>query len=376
MKKLPIGLQNFKRIIEDGYLYVDKTQQIYDLVDKGALYFLSRPRRFGKSLLLSTLRYIFDGEKELFKGLYIAEQADYDWKKYPVLEFNFASYGYKCEPDKLELAISYDLKNYGRKFGIELPDKHIRIQLNALVKQLSTKYDRVVILIDEYDKPIIDFIMEPEKAKANSDVLAAFFAFIKNLEAQGYLRFLLVTGVSKLGKMSLFSDLNNLSDLTLSSKGLELTGINQAELLTYFDNYIQSTSAHFNTTNEELLENIQSWYGGYSWNGKTKLYNPSSIMSLFTQKRFGSFGFATSTPTFLVKATRNKHINPDDFEQVKVYSTFFNEFSTTELDMAGLLFQAGYLTIKKIEYKRRQPNYLLSYPNKEMYIAFTKNLLE
>ncbi len=376
MKKLPIGLQNFKRIIEDGYLYIDKTRQIYELLDKGALYFLSRPRRFGKSLLLSTLRYIFDGEKDLFKGLYIAEQTDYTWKKHPVLEFNFAACGYKCEPDKLELAISHILQDYGRNFGIELPDTNIRVQLNALVKQLSTKYNRVVILIDEYDKPIIDFIMEPEKAKANSDVLAAFFAFIKSLEAQGYLHFLLVTGVSKCGKMSLFSDLNNLIDLTLSSKEFVLTGITQAELLTYFGSYIQSAAAHFNTTNEELLENIHSWYGGYSWDGKTKQYNPSSIMSFFAQKRFDSFGFAVSTPTFLVKATRNKHINPDDFEQVKVYSIFFNEFSIIEFDMVGLLFQAGYLTIKEIEYKTTVPNYLLGYPNKEMYIAFTKKLLE
>ena len=174
MKELPIGLQNFKEIIESGYLYVDKTRQIYDLIDKGKLYFLSRPRRFGKSLLLSTLRYIFDGEKDLFKGLYIAEQTDYTWKKHPVLEFNFASYGYQCDPDKLKLAISYSLQEYGRKFGIELPDKHIKVQLDTLVEQLSAKYNRVVILIDEYDKPIIDFIMEPEKAKANSDVLAAF----------------------------------------------------------------------------------------------------------------------------------------------------------------------------------------------------------
>jgi len=376
MKELPIGLQNFKEIIESGYLYVDKTRQIYDLIDKGKLYFLSRPRRFGKSLLLSTLRYIFDGEKDLFKGLYIAEQTDYTWKKHPVLEFNFASYGYQCDPDKLKLAISYSLQEYGRKFGIELPDKHIKVQLDTLVEQLSAKYNRVVILIDEYDKPIIDFIMEPEKAKANSDVLAAFFAFIKSLEAQGYLHFLLVTGVSKFGKMSLFSDLNNLRDLTLSPNKLELTGITQAELLTYFGSHILSIAEDFDTTTEELLEHIQSWYGGYSWNGETKLYNPSSIMSFLNHKHFGSFGFATNTPTFLVKATRNKHINPDDFEQIRVHSTFFNEFSIAEPDMAGLLFQAGYLTISKIKYKRMRPDYFLSYPNKEMYIAFTNNLLE
>jgi len=164
MKKLPIGLQNFKEIIEQRCLYVDKTRQIFDLIDKGKLYFLSRPRRFGKSLLLTTLRYIFDGRKDLFEGLYIAEKTDYDWRKHPVLLFNFA-YGYKCESEKLESAISYNLQNYGREFGIELPDKHIHGQLNTLVEQLSIKYGRVVILIDEYDKPIIDFIMEPEKQK-------------------------------------------------------------------------------------------------------------------------------------------------------------------------------------------------------------------
>jgi len=206
-------------------------------------------------------------------------------------------------------------------------------------------------------------------------VLARFFASIKGLESQGYLRFLLVTGVSKFGKMSLFSDLNNLNNLTLSPKGLALTGISQDELLTYFDSYIQSTAAHFKMTNEELLKNIESWYGGYFYDGATKLYNLSSVMSFFDQKCFGSFWFATGTPTFLVKATRNKQINPDDFEEVIVFSTFFNEFTITQPDMAGLLFQAGYLTIKRIELKEYHTEYFLGYPNMEVYRAFTQNLL-
>jgi len=375
MKKLPIGLQNFKEIIERGYLYVDKTRQVFDLIDRGKLYFLSRPRRFGKSMLISILTYIFEGKKELFEGLYIAENTDYNWKAYPVLRFNFR-YGYKCEPDRLEAAISYDLQAYGQKFGIKLPDTIFSIQLNTLVEQLSDKQGRVVILIDEYDKPIIDFIMDTEKAKANSDVLGSFFAAIRGLEAEGHIHFLLVTGVSKFGKMSMFSELNSLNDLTLSPEALNLTGITDDELAVYFDSYIQSTAAHFNMTKEELLKSMSSWYGGYSYDGETKLYNPSSIMSFFAQKRFGSFWFAVGTPTFLVEATRNKSIAPKDFEQVEVGNTFFNEFSVEEFDMVGLLFQAGYLTINRIEYPGIEPHYFLDYPNKEVRVGFTNNLLE
>jgi len=175
MKKLPIGLQNFKEIIEYGYLYVDKTRQIHDLIDKGKLYFLSRPRRFGKSLLLSTLRYIFDGEKDLFEGLYIAGQTDYNWSKHPVLEFNFAAYGHEYNSDELRQSIKQNLQSHGERFDIEIPDMRLADQFRFLVEQISKKHNSVVVLLDEYDKPIVDFLTEPEKAKENRAVLCGSF---------------------------------------------------------------------------------------------------------------------------------------------------------------------------------------------------------
>ncbi len=375
MKKLPIGLQNFKEIIEDGYLYVDKTRQIYELIDKGKLYFLSRPRRFGKSLLLTTLRYIFDGEKDLFEGLYIAEKTDYAWKQHPVLQFNFAEVS--KETSDLEKGISYILQDYAQQYGVEIPDSDIRLQFKFLVKRIAEKYTSVIVLIDEYDKPIIDFLTEPEKAAANRAVLREFFSPLKGLDSQKHLRFLFITGVSKFSKVSLFSDLNNLQDITIDPLGNDLLGITHDELLEYFDNdYIQPVAQHFKTTKENLLKNIKLWYNGYTYDGITKLYNPFSLLNFFAKKRFGNFWFATGTPTFLVETIRDTHINPQELEEVEVNDAFFDKFSLESLDMSGLLFQTGYLTIKRIEYQEYLLKYYLGYPNMEVRRALIHNLLE
>jgi len=376
MKKLPIGLQNFREIIESGYLYVDKTRQIYDLLDKGKLYFLSRPRRFGKSLLLTTLRYIFDGRKDLFEGLYIAEKTDYNWRQHPVLKFNFAAYGHEYESDELKKSISGDLKEHGERFDIKLPDVSIGNQLRFLVKQIAKKHNSVVLLIDEYDKPIVDFFTQPEKAKANRAVLREFFSPLKDLDSEDLLRFLFITGISKFSKVSLFSDLNNLQDLTMSPLGYDLLGITHDELLEYFNDYIQLTTKHFNASNEEILQDIKLWYNGYSYDGITKLYNPFSILNFFSNLRFGNFWFATGTPTFLVETIRDTYIDPQELEEIEVDDTFFDKFSLESLDMSGLLFQTGYLTIKRIEHQGRLPNYFLGYPNMEVYRALIHCLLE
>ena len=375
MKKLPIGLQNFKEIIEHGYLYVDKTQQIYELIDKGKLYFLSRPRRFGKSLLLTTLRYIFDGEKDLFEGLYIAEKTDYQWDKHPVLQFNFAEIG--KETSSLKKGITYILQDYAQQYGVEIPDSDIRLQFKFLVKRIAEKHTSVVVLIDEYDKPIVDFLTAPEKAAANRAVLGEFFSPLKSLDSQGHLHFLFITGVSKFSKVSLFSDLNNLQDLTIDPLAYDLLGITHSELLEYFTkNYIESTAKHLKMSQEELLKGIKLWYNGYSYDVTTKLYNPFSVLSFFAKKYFGNFWFATGTPTFLVETIRDRGINPKDLEEVKVDIDFFDKFSLEDLEMTGLLFQTGYLTIKQIERKGYRANYFLGYPNVEVYHSLTHNLLQ
>ncbi len=376
MKKLPIGLQNFKEIIEYGYLYVDKTRQIYDLVDKGKLYFLSRPRRFGKSLLLTTLRYIFEGEKDLFKGLYIAEKTDYQWETHPVLKFNFAAYGYEYDSDRLRVSIKLDLQKYSEQFDVKLPDVGIADQFRILIQQISQKHNSVVVLLDEYDKPIVDFFTQPEKAKANRAVLREFFSPLKDLDSEQHLRFLFITGVSKFSKVSLFSDLNNLQDLTLSVGGVDLLGITHDELLSYFGEHIEAAASHLNMTNEKLLKGVKLWYNGYSYDGKTKLYNPFSILNFFYDFRFANFWFATGTPTFLVETIRDTYINPQDLEEVEVDDGFFDKFSLEALEMSGLLFQTGYLTIKRVEHEQYQTNYFLGYPNAEVHRAFIHNLLQ
>ncbi len=374
MKKLPIGRQNFEGIIREELLYVDKTRQIHGLLSSGNLYFLSRARRFGKSLLISTFKHIFSGNKDLFKGLHIAEKTDYDWDTYPVLQFNFAAYGHEVE--NLEEAISYQLQEYAQEFDVEVSNVSISLQFQSLVTQLSKKGKAVVILIDEYDKPIVDFLLEIPKARQNQKVLRDFFSPLKDLEAQGHLHFLFITGVSKFSKVSLFSDLNNLTDLTIHPLSHDLLGITHDELLQYFDPYIQRAAQAFEMSVEELLYGVKLWYNGYSFDAQTFLYNPFSILNFFAQNHFGNFWFATGTPTFLVNTIRDRGIDPKELENKEVDSTFFDKFSLKELEMSGLLFQTGYLTIKGTRRKRYETNYFLNYPNIEVRKSFFHNLIQ
>ncbi|MEZ4887508.1 MAG: AAA family ATPase [Chitinophagales bacterium] len=364
MKRLPTGRQNFKEIIERDLIYVDKTLQIYELILEGKLYFLSRPRRFGKSLLLSTLQYIFSGQKELFQNLAIAQKTEYNWESYPILQFDFASYGHRVE--NLEEHLSYEIGEYAKKYELQVPTVSLSLQFKSLVEQIAQKGKPVVVLVDEYDKPIVDFLIEIPKAKANQEVLRDFFSPLKDLEKNGHIQFLFVTGVSKFSKVSLFSDLNNLTDLSISPVAHDLLGITQKELLQYFDPYIQRSAERLQMPKEELLTGIQLWYDGYSFEGNTRLYNPYSLLNFFEQSRFRNFWFATGTPTFLVKSIRNHQIKPSELENKEVPETFFDKFTLENLDIVGLLFQTGYLTIKKTKQKKWEMTYFLGFPNIEV----------
>ena len=374
MKKLPIGLRNFKNIIEQGYLYVDKTKQIYELIDQGQLYFLSRPRRFGKTLLLSTLKEIFKGNKDLFKGLYIAEQTDYTWKPYPILQFNFAKI--ETEPSDLQDSLKRQIQLVGQKFNIKITTKNLMDQVEELVRTVAEKHDPVVFLVDEYDKPIIDFLTKKEAAKANRQILKKFFAPLKALEEQGHIRFLFITGISKFSKVSIFSDLNNLADLTLNPIAVDLLGITNEELTTYFGPHIENAATKLATSTEQLLQGLKLWYDGYSFDGTTFLYNPFSILSFFSNNEFGNFWFATGTPTFLVNLLRDKLVHIEHIEQKEVPNTFFDKFTLEQLDIYNLLFQTGYLTIKSVRRRKWQLVYKLGYPNEEVRQSFLQNLLE
>lgn len=374
MKKLPIGKQGFKSIIEDGYLYVDKTKHLHQLITEGSLYFLSRPRRFGKTLTISVLKEIFKGNQDLFKGLYIAEQTNYDWKSCPVLEFNFAKM--ESEPALFEESLKRELKLLSQDFKVELTAKNLNEQVEELVKQVALQQGGVALLIDEYDKPIIDFLRQKEKADANRKMLKKFFSPLKDLEQKGYLRFLFITGISKFSKVSIFSDLNNLTDLTIDPLGADLVGITNQELLDYFGDFIQHSANTLSMPVSELLEGVKIWYDGYSYDGKTFLYNPFSLLNFFRKSRFGNFWFATGAPTFLVNSLRDKRLKMTEVEGKEVAEMFFDRFTIKDLDIHNLLFQTGYLTIKSTRRRRWQTLYTLNYPNEEVRQSFVHNLIE
>ncbi|MEM7369651.1 MAG: AAA family ATPase [Bacteroidota bacterium] len=374
MKYLPIGRQSFKEIISEDLLYVDKTRQVYELIRRGKLYFFSRPRRFGKSLLISTFRHLFGGEKHLFKELYIGQNTDYNFDTFPVIQFNFAAFGHRVE--NLEEELSNHIHRFATQFEVEIEKTSLATQFRTLIEGISHKDKPVVLLVDEYDKPIVDFLTEPEKARSNQEILKQFFGPLKELEAQEHVRFLFITGVSKFSKVSLFSDLNNLTDLTIHPLAYDLLGITSEELLLYFDDHIQHASESLKMNHEEILHGIKLWYDGYSYDAETHLYNPFSILNFFDQYQFRNFWFATGTPTFLVNSIRNQGINPKELENKEVSNTFFDKFTLEELDMAGLLFQTGYLTIKKIITEGFDSYYVLDYPNSEVRRSMMHNLME
>jgi hypothetical protein len=359
-KILPLSRQNFRKLREDNCIYVDKTQHIYNLCRHGGMYFLSRPRRFGKSLLLSTMAELFMGSKELFTDLWIADK--WDWtKKSPVIHISFLSVSY--EKQGLEAGLKDYLLGIYKKNKIKpIKDDNIKTLLVDLIKKLHDKYGKVIILIDEYDKPIIDYLEfhKMAEAKANHDVLGLFYGALKDLDQ--YIRLLFITGISKFSRVSLFSKLNNLTDLTIHPTYADLVGYTQIELEDNFTDYIDAALEKFSHyTRAELLEKIRLWYNGYSWDGQTRLYNPSGILSFLDTRDFQGFWFQTGTPTFVV----NKILAQGFFqiENVETTISFLNQYSLDNIQLISLLFQTGYLTIKE----KSEDGYLvLSYPNQEV----------
>ncbi len=374
MKELPLGKQNFEEIIHKNLLYIDKTRQVYNLLQKGNLYFLSRPRRFGKSLLIATFRDLFSGKKELFENLWLGRETDYAFERYPVLQFNFAKLGHKVRD--LEARLNRLVLKYADDFNIKLEPTSLSENFTKLVQGISQKGKSVVVLIDEYDKPIIDFITELEQAKKNRNVLRDFFACLKDFEQGGHLHFLFITGVSKFSRVSLFSDLNNLFDLSKSPLANDLLGITQVELEENFQEYIQVLSEKMNLTRAVALKDIKDWYNGYSYDGKTTLYNPFSLLTFFTNFQFGNYWFETATPTFLVELIKKIYVNPKELEHVDVDDFFFSSFQLENLDIVGLLYQTGYLTIKEARHGRRGGQYVLGYPNIEVRLSMMHNLTQ
>ena len=363
IRKYPIDLPSFSKIRNDGYIYVDKTRYIHQLVETGKYYFLSRPSGFGKSLLVDTIAELFSGSKELFEGLWIHDH--WDWEKTsPVIRFSMAQLAY----DKMSLAeaLKSALNRNADRLGIKLLGVNLKDLFIELIEKASVK-GNVVILIDEYDKPIIDYVDDPETMDENRFTMKSFYSILK--DSDNYIRLLFMTGVSQFSQLSIFSDLNNLRNITLVSQYGGLTGITGEELEHYFAPEI----AERQKEDPEILDKIKAWYDGYTWNLKDWVYNPNSILNYFADPdlTFTNFWFNTATPTYLVNHLKRYHIH--DLEEIKIGANDMYYFDPRNTPIGSILFQTGYLTLK-----HRSPSgqvYTLGFPNKEVKISFLDNLL-
>jgi Predicted AAA-ATPase/PD-(D/E)XK nuclease superfamily len=365
-KKLPIGIQDFEKLRKNEFLYVDKTQYAHQLYSGAGYYFLSRPRRFGKSLMISTLKSIFSGQKELFKGLWIEHKIE--WKQFPIIHIPFNEIGV----NELGLTVALDLEfdRIATQNNIPIIKATFSQKFKYLITELGKNTEGVVILIDEYDKPIVDYIDNLDKSLENQNILKDLYSVVKSSDK--YIRFALFTGVSKFSKVSIFSDLNNLDDITFSPKYNAICGYTHQELLENFDDYIHDLSDKNSLSKTETLEQIRLWYNGYSWNGEERVYNPFGTLKLFENQVFLNVWFTTGTPTFLMKFLKDKQLY--DVENTIVSENLFETYTLENLNIIALLFQTGYLTIKE---KIGPPpyEYVLSYPNLEVKQAFLENLL-
>jgi Predicted AAA-ATPase/PD-(D/E)XK nuclease superfamily len=359
MKNLPIGIQTLSEIRANNCIYVDKTHLVHKLATTGKYYFFSRPRRFGKSLLISTLKELYEGNKVLFEGLWIEPQ--WDWSKTnPVVHFSFDDMGYKQVG--LETAITKEVTRWAKHYKIVLTETTYKLQFKELLEKLAAAEGKVVLLVDEYDKPIIDFLEKHEidQAKFNRDILREFYGVVKN--ADKLLKFVFVTGISKFSKVSLFSHLNNLTDITLSKHYAALTGYTQEELEFYFEDYLLDCMESLELSREELLKQMKIWYDGYSWDGKTEVYNPFGTLNFLFDQEFRNHWFSTGSPDFLVKQMR--HLTYYNVENAVVNDRILDKYDIDNLELIPLLFQTGYLTVKKKD--KMTGNMVLDYPNREV----------
>lgn len=360
MKDLPIGVQTFKRIRENNYVYVDKTELVYALAEKiGGSYFLSRPRRFGKSLLVNTFKELFLGNEKLFQGLWIHDKCDWSQTS-PVIHLSFDAIGYRDMG--LDNALLFELKKIAEQQEIALTTTGIQQQFRELLDKLYQKRGKVVLLIDEYDKPIIDYLEKGElpEAKKNQIIMKNFYSVLKSSE--DYLRFVFITGVSKFSKVSIFSDLNHLTDLTLHANYTTLVGYTQEELEFYFEEHLQAVQDSLNVSRDALLAEIKMWYNGYSWDGINRLYNPFGILNFFDQKWFLNFWFTSGMPLFLVKVMKEKGVFNVENSRINIIN--LDKYDIENLELVPLLFQTGYLTVKSVNRQTRE--LLLDYPNNEV----------
>ena len=361
-RMLPIGIQTFRDLRERGCYYVDKTAYMRRLSDEGKHFFLSRPRRFGKSLFLDTLKELFEGNKLLFEGLDILDR--WDWSvRYPVLRLSFGS-GHFKEPDYLHTNFMAQLDAIERQTSVASDYVTGPERFGHLLEMLHGKAGRpVVVLIDEYDKPILDALDTPEIARSNRDYLRGVYAVIKDSDA--HIRFTLITGVSKFSKVNLFSGLNNLTDITIEPEYSAICGYTDLDLDTVFAPELPGLDR----------EAIRDWYNGYSWLGEERVYNPFDILLLFRRRKFDSYWFETGTPAFLVETLFKRQVASVALDSMVGSSDLLSAFDVDYMATEALLFQTGYLTIRGEEDLGGEPLYRLGYPNREVRQSLNRSLL-
>jgi len=361
MKKLPIGIQGFAYLRSEPHYYVDKTPFVKKLVDEGKFYFLSRPRRFGKSLFLDTLRQAFLGKRELFEGLYLED--NWDWqRRYPVIYISFGAGGVENR-EILNKTIESILREHAGQYNIVLKEEIYSKRFYELIRKLSEKHsEQVVVLIDEYDKPILDRIDRPDVAIEIREALKNFYSVLKDADA--YLKFVFITGVSKFSKVSLFSGLNNLRDITIEPEYATICGYTQGEFEEVFSDKLEGIN----------LDDVRQWYNGYQWLGEP-VYNPFDILLYLQSREFRPYWFETGTPTFLIKLLQKERYYIPDLESLEAGETLIGSFDVEKIEPETLLFQTGYLTIKGVKRRGARREYRLGYPNLEVRMSLNDHIL-
>ena len=376
-RKLPVGVQDFEKIRRKNCILVDKTEFVYRLAHKTTPFFLSRPRRFGKSLLLSTMKSYWEGRKDLFEGLAI-ERLERDnpdaWKQYPVFYMDFDAENY-CVEGGLEARLNHMLKKWEKAYGVAQGDETLAGRFGLL---LETAYEQTglgcVVLVDEYDKSLLEAMGNPSLLEHNKAVLKGFFGNLKSCDA--YIEFIFITGVTKFHKVSIFSDLNNLTDISLAKEYATICGFTQQEVEDAYGTEIEALAQELGTDREECLRILKEQYDGYRFhkNGE-RVYNPYSLLNAFLAKELSSYWYETGTPNFLVKCLKEIGFDIRKFTDRTLYASraLLSDYTDDVADPVPLLYQSGYLTIR--DYDKEDDIYQLGFPNKEVENAFLKSLL-
>ena len=370
-KIYPIGIQNFEKIRTDGYFYVDKTALIYQMVKTGSYYFLSRPRRFGKSLLISTLDAYFSGKKELFEGLAM-EKLEKEWIKHPIIHLDLNAKKFDTEDDLIRL-VDRQLLVYESLYGSCSKDETIDDRFVTLIRLAAEKTgQRVVILVDEYDKPMLQTIGKDALQEEYRNTLKAFYGVMKSMD--GYIKFAMLTGVTKFGKVSVFSDLNNLDDISMWNQYIDICGISEQELHDNLEKELHEFADNKNTTYDEICKELRECYDGYHFtHNSIGIYNPFSLLNAFKRKEFGNYWFETGTPTYLVELLKKHRYNLQRITHEETSAEVLNSIDSTSDNPIPVIYQSGYLTIKG--YDPEFGIYRLGFPNREVEEGFVKFLL-